>query len=321
MGLLDGKVAAVTGAGRGIGRAYALALAAEGAAVVVNDVGLELVGGEGGRGLVGGAPQREVAQSVADEITARGGRAVADSSDVSSVAGGRRVVETALEAFGDIDVVVNNAGTWIETDVDDVDDARFDSLFGVHLKGTVGTTAAAFDAMKRAGHGGRIINNGAPALMGPVQTPGLAVYSTAKSAVAAYTYQAAGAGAPFGICVNTVIPMAITRQSRVWFFRTGLVNAGDAATIAHLSPERNAPLVVFLASDAAAGITGRFFSISPAGLSAGAQFAIAETVCVPGTSALSDEWTPSSVQAAFEQSLGMHGAQFAMPGFAAATSS
>src|SRR5579884_3607460 len=112
MGLLTGRIAVVTGAGRGIGRAHALALAEAGAAVVVNDVGLELRGGEGGHALEPGQPRSEVAQSVVDEITARGGRAVADAHNIGTLDGAGAVVETAVREFGDIHIVVNNAGTW-----------------------------------------------------------------------------------------------------------------------------------------------------------------------------------------------------------------
>src|SRR5262245_13344856 len=157
MNRLDGKVAAVTGGGRGLGRAYAMALAAEGASVLVADVGRALVGGEGGHGLTGPADP-SVAEQVAKEIADLGGSAAAATADVSTLRGGASVVDAAMEAFGAIDILVNNAGTWWDTNVEDATDESIDAEFGVHFKGTTGSTQAALTAMKSAGHGGRIIN-------------------------------------------------------------------------------------------------------------------------------------------------------------------
>src|SRR5262249_4945635 len=134
MGLLEGKVAVVTGAGRGMGRAYALALAHEGAAILVNDVGLELQGGVGGAGLETGAPNPAVAQAVVDEIVAGGGRAVADATNVANVAQAASIVAHAVDTFGDIDIVVNNAGVWIHAPIVDTDDERFETQFNTNVK-------------------------------------------------------------------------------------------------------------------------------------------------------------------------------------------
>jgi NAD(P)-dependent dehydrogenase (short-subunit alcohol dehydrogenase family) len=294
MALLSGKVAVVTGAGRGIGRAHALALAEAGAAVVVNDVGLELRGGEGGRALEPGAPNPLVAQGVVDEIVARGGRAVAHGESIASLAGGASLIDTALREFGDIDIVVNNAGTWNEATTEDIDDERIDEQIATHFKGTVGTTKAAFKAMRERGHGGRIVNTVAGLAGGGAG--GMAAYSAAKAAVASYTQTAAAEGAQHGIAVNAISPLAITRQSRIYFFRTGIVDVNDQATIDYINPSINSPLVVYLASALAKDITGRFFTVQPQGMKAGVAIGVKE-MFVDGTEGVSTThgWTVEAI--------------------------
>jgi NAD(P)-dependent dehydrogenase (short-subunit alcohol dehydrogenase family) len=272
MGLLDGKIAVVTGAGRGIGRAHALALAAEGAAVLVNDVGRELIGGQGGKGLERTEPKLEVPQAVVDEIVAHGGRAIADATDVGNIEAAAGVVATAIEAFGRIDILVNNAGTFIEATVFDVDDERFDSEFATHVKGTMGTTRAAFTAMRDSGQGGRIINT----ISGFGGTGTLALYLAAKTAVASYTLTTANDGAAYGITANAIQPFAVTRQSRKSFIESGVLDPNDQATIDHIGPHINPPVVVFLASDLAAEVTGRLFGVSPEGFTPDARIRIRE---------------------------------------------
>src|SRR5579884_336171 len=293
MGLLTGRIAVVTGAGRGIGRAHALALAEAGAAVVVNDVGWELRGGEGGRALEPGAPRVEVAQSVVDEIVARGGRAVADGSNVASLDGAAQVVDTALRAFGDVHIVVNNAGTWNEATTEDIDEARIDEQFATHFKGTVGTIRAAFAAMRKAGHGGRIVNTVAG--FAGSGAYGMAAYSAAKAAVVSFTQTAATEGAEYGIGVNALSPLAITRQSRIYFFRTGLVSSEDQATIERMNPANNSPLVVYLASEQSAHLTGRFFSVGLDALTPDSPIRIRENFADSTEGVAAQSWTPESV--------------------------
>jgi len=297
MGLLDGKVAAVTGAGNGIGRAHAMGLAAAGAKVVVNDVGRKLVGGEGGQGLEQTPPDVSVAQAVVDEIVARGGVAAADASDVSSVDSAGGVVRTALEAFGDLDILVNNAGTLHGSDVEDIDDARLDGDFSVNVHGTAGTIKAAFEVMKEKGHGGSIINTMTGFGAFPAQ-PGLLAYNAAKYGVVSLTLSAAAVGIPLGIRVNAFCPTAITRQSRKWFVKDGFLDPDDVEVTAHLNPDRNAPFVVFLASDASRGLNGRLFYSIPTSISKDAKFRIKEVFVAETDGVVADSWTPQGIEQA-----------------------
>lgn len=272
MGLLDGKVALVTGAGRGLGRAHALALAAEGAAVLVNDVGGAVVGG-------GHDPQP--AAEVVDAVTGAGGRAVADDTDVSTIAGGEAVVARAIEAFGRIDVVVNNAGISRPATIDQLDDAVLDAHLGVHLKGVVGTTRAAFAAMRDQG-GGAVVNTTSGAGLDP-QVGGSSPYGCAKAAVYSFTRTAAHEGAPIGVRVNAVSPLARTRMSEAYFAQA---RPGEAEL---LDPSRVSDVVVFLASDLARGITGRVLRVG--GHDACEAYF---TATVP---AVADRWTPDVLAA------------------------
>ncbi len=297
MGRLDGKVAVVTGAGNGIGRAHAMAFAAEGAKVLVNDVGRELVDGKGGGGLVPTPPDIAVAQRVVDEITARGGVAAANAADVSSVAAAESVVHAAVEEFGDLDILLNNAGTIHDTDVEDIDDARLDADISVNIKGTAGTIKAAFEVMRRNGHGGSIINT-MTGFGGYPAGHGLAGYNAAKYAVVSWTLHAAAAGREHGIRVNAYCPTAITRQSKQWFFDEGWLEESDEATLSYLSPDKMPPLVVFLASDAARDLTGRLFHFIPTSLGVGAQYMIQEMFVAQTDPVIRDTWTVDDVEQA-----------------------
>jgi NAD(P)-dependent dehydrogenase (short-subunit alcohol dehydrogenase family) len=272
MSLLDGKVAVVTGGGRGLGRAYALALAGGGAAVLVNDVGAEVTG-------LGTDPG--VAQAVVDEITAAGGVAVADDRDLASVDAGMALVASALEQFGRVDTVVNNAGVSRRTSIDELDDALLDLHLGVHLRATVGTTRGAFAAMG-AGGGGRVINTVSGAGLDP-RYPGSAAYGAAKAAVYGFTKAAAIEGVAHGVTVNAVSPLAVTRMSEAYFARA------DPSVAAALDPERVADVVVFLASDLSADITGRVIRVE------GGQLSEAYIAWTDG--AVADRWEPATLAA------------------------
>jgi NAD(P)-dependent dehydrogenase (short-subunit alcohol dehydrogenase family) len=240
---LDGKVALVTGAGRGLGRAHALALASAGASVVVNDIGAALDGS--GR-------DDTPAAAVVKEIESLGGRAVADRTDIASLDGGARAVAHTIVAFGRIDVLVNNAGfAHGGGDVDAPIDGELDALLAVHFKAAVGTMSAAFVDM-RARQWGRIINTVSEVAL-DARVAGALGYGAAKAALWSATLTAARAGAGHGITVNAVSPGARTRMNE------DLLAAGfrGQSTDVDLSPDHVARVVAYLASDEAGDITGR----------------------------------------------------------------
>jgi NAD(P)-dependent dehydrogenase (short-subunit alcohol dehydrogenase family) len=277
MALLDGKVALVTGAGRGLGRSHALSLAAHGATVFVNDVG----------GAVGGGGRDEsVAESVAEEIRAAGGQAEADHTDISTIAAAGKVVQHAVEAFGRLDIVVNNAGITRRVALVDLDDEVLDLHLGVHLKGTVGTMKAAFPVMADQGEGS-IVNtvSGAGLLPENAKTTG---YACAKAAVYAATLVAAVEGRPLGVRVNAISPLAVTRMSEGFFSRTA---PGQAE---RLDPARVSVVVAFLASHLAAGITGRILRVE------GEHLCEAHMTWTAGVEA---DWTPELLAEGIGQAL------------------
>lgn len=197
---LDGRVAIVTGAGGGVGRAHALALAERGAAVVVNDLGLSLQG-------AGGSP--EVAQGVVDEITAAGGRAVADAHSVSDPDQARAIVATAIEEFGRVDIIVNNAGVLDDQMLGDTDDAYVDRVLDTHLRGAITICRAVWKPMAEQGHG-RIVNTSSGAVFG---SAGGTIYQSAKAGLIGLTRSIALAGADSGIVANAIMPTAYTRMT------------------------------------------------------------------------------------------------------------
>ncbi len=228
---LDGKVAVVTGAGRGLGRAYALLLAARGASVVVNDLGAELDGSGG---------DASYAASVVAEITAAGGRATANLDSVATEAGARAMVGQALDSFGGLHIVINNAGnftparTFLETTSE-----SFLAIMQVHLMGAVNTARAAWAHLVGQGHG-RIINVGShTAYFGH---SGRFEYAAAKGAVHGFTMSLAMEGEPHGIAVNLLAPGAGTRPVRSW---------DDQAIFSTeaFAPELAAPTALWLAHE------------------------------------------------------------------------
>jgi NAD(P)-dependent dehydrogenase (short-subunit alcohol dehydrogenase family) len=230
-----GRVAVVTGAGRGIGRAHALTLAARGLTVVVNDIDA--------------APARDVV----GEIQAEGGAAMADTTDVSSLDGGRGVVRGAIDRFGRIDVLVNNAGFASGGgDLEHPVETELDALLGVHLKGPLGAMSAAVGDMQRRGWG-RIVNTVSEAALDARFVAGLG-YGAAKAALWGATLAAAAEVEGSGITVNAVSPGARTRMNAELLdagFRAGASDGLD------LDPVHIAVVVAWLVSDAAADVNGR----------------------------------------------------------------
>ncbi|HEY6005950.1 MAG TPA: SDR family NAD(P)-dependent oxidoreductase [Anaeromyxobacter sp.] len=242
-GLLEGKVAVVTGAGGGIGREHALALAREGARVVVNDLGSDRHGG--GRG-------GEAADRVVEEIRAAGGEAVASYDTVATREGADGIVWTALSRFGRVDVLVNNAGILRDRTLLNMSEDDFDRVVDVHLRGSFLCTQAAARAMRVQGKGGRIVNT--TSFSGLIGNFGQANYGAAKAGIYGLTRVCALELQKIGVTVNAVAPVALTRMTADLAMMKG-------ATEKDLGPQLIAPAVVFLASDLAAGITGQVVGV------------------------------------------------------------
>lgn len=260
MGMLDGRTAAVTGAGRGIGRAVALALAGEGARVVVNDVGAA-VSGEG--------EDRAPADEVVEAIRADGGEAVANYDSVATMAGGEGIVRCAIDSFGKLDILVNVAGILRDRMIFNMSEEEWDPVIAVHLKGHFSTIRAAAPVMRQQ-HYGRIVNFASMA--GLRGTSGQANYAAAKAGITGLTRTVARDLGRYGVTCNCVAPAAITRmtatvrqealEKRAKSGIAAPTKVADAAKLKQFTPEHIAPLVVYLASEGAANVNGNTFYAS-----------------------------------------------------------
>lgn len=244
VGLLEGRVAIVTGAGRGIGRAHALELARHGARVVVNDFGVSLAG-EG----TGESP----AEQVVAEIREAGGEAVANAADVADFAQAQAMVQQAVDTYGGLDVLVNNAGFVRDRMLVNTSEEEWDAVIRVHLKGHFAPlrhAGAYWRAESKAGRQreARVVNTSSGAgLQGSV---GQATYSAAKAGIAGLTLVAAQEMGRYGVTVNAIAPVARTRMTE-----------GAFDTSAMALPEDNSPVVAWLASTESADVTGRVIEI------------------------------------------------------------
>jgi len=252
MGICDGRVAIVTGAGRGIGREHSLLLAAQGAKVVVNDLG----GARDGEGTDAGP-----AQQVVDEIVAAGGEAVANTDDISDFAGAENLVKQAVASFGRLDVLINNAGILRDRMLVNMTEAEWDSVIKVHLKGTFGPAHFAANHWREQSKAGqevdaRIINTTSPS--GIYGNVGQTNYGAAKAGIASFTVIAAKELGRYGVTCNAIAPAAITRMTE----DLGMGQVQDDAMKEQLSPKHIAPIVCWLASPLSAGVTGRVFDVT-----------------------------------------------------------
>ncbi|MEV0083992.1 SDR family oxidoreductase [Saccharopolyspora sp. NPDC050642] len=252
---LDGKVAVITGAGRGIGRGYALEFARQGAKVVVNDLG----GTGDGTGRDNGP-----ADSVVEEITAAGGQAVANGDDVADEQGARNIIDTAISTFGRLDVLVNNAGILRDRTVANMSYEEWDSVIRVHLRGTFGPTHFAVQHWRELAKSGRavdarVINTSSSS--GLYCNPGQANYGAAKAGIAAFTIITSREVERYGITVNAIYPTAMSRLTEPVFSRIKATAPTGGNGFDAFDAENVAPVVAWLAGPQAKGITGRVFGV------------------------------------------------------------
>ena len=281
-GLCEGRVAIVTGGGRGIGREYCLMLAAEGAKVVVNDLG----GARDGSGADSGP-----AHDVVAEIKAAGGEAVANGDDVSDYEGAGRLIQSAIDTFGTIDVLVNNAGILRDRMLVNMTIEEWDAVIRVHLRGTFAPTRHAVEYWRNRTKTGetndaRIINTTSPS--GIYGNVGQTNYGAAKAGIASFTVIAAMELGRYGVTVNAIAPAALTRMTEN--LSMGAQSAAKKPEeFDPLDPGNIAPLVVWLGSSESADITGRVFNVL------GGEISVAEGwVAGPGSDK-HDRWDPAEL--------------------------
>ena len=287
MGLLDGRVAVVTGAGGGIGRAVALCLASEGASVVVNDLGVTLDGAGAALG-----PAAETCRLIEDA----GGKAVANGESVADFDGAGRIVAQAVDTFGSIDILVNNAGIVRDRTLAKMTSEDYDAVVAVHQKGTFNCARHAAAPMREAGYG-RIVNiTSSAGLRGNF---GQSNYGAAKAAIMGMTFVWALELGRYGITVNAVAPAGLTRMTEGLF--------GGAEAPPDQDPALNAPLVAFLASEQASYVNGQVLGRT------GYAYTIFQTPRQIAAMWREGGWTPGEVAEHFHEVLGQHLQPVGMP--------
>ncbi len=274
MGLLDGKVAIITGAGGGIGRQHALLFAKEGAKVVVNDLGGDRHGG--GKGA-------EMADAVVEEIKKAGGDAVANYDSVSTREGADGMLWAALNKFGKVDILVNNAGVLRDKTFLNMSDADWNLVFDVHMKGTYYCAQAVCRQLKVQNSGGRIINT--TSVSGLMGNFGQANYSAAKAGIYGFTRTLSMEMARSKVTVNALAPVAFTRMTEDLKMVQAIPNAKEM-----LAPDHISPIALFLASDLAADITGTIVGVM------GTKVSIYKMLETTGTTPKGAEWTPQELR-------------------------
>jgi NAD(P)-dependent dehydrogenase (short-subunit alcohol dehydrogenase family) len=264
----DDRVAVITGAGRGLGREYALLLASRGAKVVVNDIGASM----SGEGLDVG-PAEEVVQA----IKAAGGEAVACTDSVATPQGGKAIIQSALDHFGRIDIVIHNAGNVRRGAMDEISQEDFDAVLDVHLRGGFHVVRPAFPVMKKAGYGRVVLASSVVGLYGNNRAPN---YTVSKMGLIGLSNIVALEGAPLGIKSNCILPGALTRMA------DGAQNLDPSTFPPTMQPEMVAPVVAYLAHESCA-ITGELLS------SIGGRVSRAYVAETPGV--YRDSWTVETV--------------------------
>jgi len=293
---LKGRAAVVTGAGRGIGRAIAELLAAEGAAVVVNDLGSN---------VDGSGAAASVADEVVAAIRASGGIAVANHDSVADFRAAERIVDTAVREFGAIDILVNNAGILRDRMLFNMTEEEWDAVIAVHLKGAFNCTRHAAARMREQRRG-RIISMSSTS--GVFGNSGQANYGAAKDGIAGLTRVVARDLGKYGITVNAVCPGASTRMTqtvsdgaRAARQKSGTQSPGGQRTfqLAHTGPENVAPWVVYLATDAASHVNGQVFFVM------GGLIALLDSPAPVRTVQKDGRWTPEEIATLFPRTLGL----------------
>jgi NAD(P)-dependent dehydrogenase (short-subunit alcohol dehydrogenase family) len=284
MGALDGRVAIITGAGRGIGREHALLFASEGARVVVNDLG---------GAMDGTGDDRTPAQQVVDEIKAMGGEAVVNADNVASWEGGQRLVQAALDAFGDLHVLVNNAGILRDRVLVNMTEEEWDAVIAVHLKGHFVPTrwaAAYWREQSKAGKTVKASVINTSSTSGLLANPGQANYGAAKSGIATFTEITAKELSRYGVRVNAIAPAARTRLTEATPGLGEIVKApDDAGQFDIWDPANIAPLVAYLATEDCPA-TGRVFFVQ------GGRVAIFQPWTMTREIDKNDRWTVGELE-------------------------
>jgi NAD(P)-dependent dehydrogenase (short-subunit alcohol dehydrogenase family) len=282
MGALEGRVAIITGAGRGLGREHALLFASEGAKVVVNDLGSSVDGSD---------DDRSAAEQVAAEIRDAGGEAVASGEDVADWEGGRRLVSSAVEAFGDLHVLVNNAGILRDRVLVNMSEEEWDSVLRVHLKGHFVPTRWAVAYWREQSKDGRevrasVVNTSSTS--GLVGNPGQTNYGTAKAGIAAFTVIAAKELQRYGVRVNAISPAARTRMTESTPGLSEIVRApADPGRFDIWDPSNVSPLVAYLSTESCPA-TGKVFFVQGGKVQLFRPWSLAESVERDGRWSMAD---------------------------------